>query len=166
MHWKTNMKLAWPLCLTFPRKPDFIIGSVGDTYVERWWVIPRNRLFNIYLHHFIRSDDDRAFHDHPWVNCSVLLRGSYVEVTPPDPATRAPGDLIPDRAIRRPFRPVLRGARAAHRVELIDGRPVWTLFLTGPTRRSWGFLCPNGWRHWQEFITVRDGGNSLGKGCE
>jgi hypothetical protein len=50
--------------------------------MRRWWVIPRNKFFNIYLHHFLHSDDDRALHDHPWWNVSILLRsGSYVEHT-------------------------------------------------------------------------------------
>ena len=26
----------------------------------------RNKIFNIYLHQIIRSDDDRALHDHPY----------------------------------------------------------------------------------------------------
>src|ERR1700710_2371105 len=61
------------------RKPDVLIGKQDDTYMRRWWVIPRNRWFNIYLHHFLRSDDDRALHDHPWCNLSILLSGSYLE---------------------------------------------------------------------------------------
>lgn len=28
-----------------------------------------------------RSDDDRALHDHPWVNMSILLEGTYTEHT-------------------------------------------------------------------------------------
>src|ERR1700761_649655 len=63
------------------RRPDVLIGKAGDTYMRRWWVIPRNRFFNIYLHNFLRSDDDRALHDHPWVNMSILLWGRYIEHT-------------------------------------------------------------------------------------
>jgi hypothetical protein len=63
------------------RKPDFIIGGADEPYMLRWWVIPRNRFFNIYLHHFLRSDEDRALHDHPWLNCSWLLDGRYTEHT-------------------------------------------------------------------------------------
>ena len=64
------------------RKPDFIIGPKDAPYLRRWWIIPRNRLFNIYLHQILRSDDDRALHDHPWINCSIILKGRYMEVTP------------------------------------------------------------------------------------
>jgi hypothetical protein len=147
--------MQWPRLLTIPRAPDFVIGEIGDVYLRRWWVIPRNRWFNIYLHHFCRSDDDRALHDHPWANCSMLLRGSYFE--------HQKSGVV---KLRRPFRPVLRWATTAHRVELINGANVWTLFVTGPRVREWGFLCPKGWRHWREFCAVREGGNSIGRGCE
>ncbi len=135
------------------RPPDFVIGDSDNPYLRRWWVIPRNRWFNIYLHHFLRSDDDRALHDHPWLNCSILLTGEYREHTP-----RGVFD-------RRRFRLVFRRAASAHRIELTRG-PVWTLFLTGPRVREWGFLCPRGWRHWREFVALTDGGNTIGKGCE
>ena len=48
------------------REPDFIIGGHEAPYLRRHWLIPRNRFFNIYVHEFLRSDDDRALHDHPW----------------------------------------------------------------------------------------------------
>lgn len=64
------------------RPPDFVIGGHERPYLLRWWVIPRNPVFNIYLHQFRRSDDDRALHDHPWLfNASWLLSGEYVEHT-------------------------------------------------------------------------------------
>ena len=64
------------------REPDFIIG---DNYLRRWWLIPRNRWLNVYLHEFRASDDDRALHDHPWASCSIILRGEYFEHLPADP---------------------------------------------------------------------------------
>lgn len=139
------------------RPPDFIVGGKDDPYLMRWWVIPRNRFFNIYLHHFLRSDDDRALHDHPWWNLSILLRGEYTE------HTIAAGGV--HRAVVRlagQFK--FRGAKSAHRIELHNG-PCWTLFLTGPTLRTWGFHCPRGWRPWKEFVDDRDSGK-VGRGCE
>ena len=41
-------------------KPHFVIGGADDPYMLRWYLIPRNRRFNIYLHKFLRDDDDRA----------------------------------------------------------------------------------------------------------
>jgi hypothetical protein len=153
------------------RPPDYVIGGEADPYLRRWWVIPRNRFFNIYLHHFVRSDDDRALHDHPWWNCSILLEGAYREHLVQDaPVLRKAGAI----AFRRP--------RVAHRVELLplhagvwfaEGKPVpiieehpcWTIFITGPRVREWGFLCPRGWRHWKDF-TAGKNGEIIGKGCD
>lgn len=143
------------------RAPDFVIGPDDDPYLLRWYVIPRNRWLNVYLHHFHRSDDDRALHDHPWVNLSILLIGSYLEHV-------VSGEVL----LRHPWRPwafwrlPMRLATSAHRVELIDGQRVWTLFLTGQKIREWGFLCPQGWRHHEEFAETRSGGNMIGKGCD
>ena len=133
----------------FHRPPDFIIN--GD-YLLRWWIIPRNKRFNIYLHCIARDDDDRALHDHPWWNVSVILRGAYREHMPGG-ASR----------ILRPGRIVWRPATSLHRLEVVHG-PVWTLFITGPRVREWGFACPQGWVHWKAF-TSEDGRN-VGKGCE
>jgi hypothetical protein len=141
------------------RPPDSMIGGADDPYLERWWLIPRNPIFNVYLHHFLRSDDDRALHDHPWINLSLLLDGCYLEHC---------GD---GRArFRDEGQFVARMPRNAHRVQLLriaaDGaeRPVWTLFITGPRVRHWGFLCPQGWRHWRDFTS--SDGSTVGKGCE
>lgn len=139
------------------RAPDQIIGRADDHYLRRWYLIPRNPVFNIYLHHFLRSDDDRALHDHPWWNLSILLEGRYVEHTIPQGG-------VNQRTLRRAGQMKFRFARAAHRVELTDG-PCWTLFITGPRIRQWGFHCPAGWRHWKEF-TKPGAPGEIGRGCE
>lgn len=140
------------------RPPDFTIGSAARPYLHRWWLIPRNRFFNVYLHHILRSDDDRALHDHPWVNLSIILRGCYVEHT-----VAAGG--VHRRRLRRAGALKLRGPRAAHRLEIHSPGGCWTLFVTGPRVRDWGFHCPQGWRPWQEFTDPRDSG-AIGRGCE
>lgn len=144
------------LCIADRRDPDFIIGSADNPYMLRWWVIPRNRLFNIYLHQFLRSDDDRALHDHPWWNLSWILEGTYTEHT-----IASGGVHHHKRYEQGALR--FRAPRTAHRVELTGG-PCWTLFITGPVLRTWGFHCPNGWRPWREFVDERDTGK-VGRGC-
>jgi hypothetical protein len=139
------------------REPDVLIGEPDDTYMQRWWVIPRNRVFNIYLHNFLRSDDDRALHDHPWLNASILLRGRYTE------HTIAAGG-VNRRALYSEGAVKFRGPRYAHRIELTDG-PCWSLFITGPNVRTWGFHCPAGWRPWQQFVATKNSGN-IGRGCD
>lgn len=156
-----NLILRWARA----RKPDFIVGGAEDPYLLRWWLIPRNPVFNVYVHLFLRSDDDRALHGHPWLfNVSWLLEGKYIEWVPgngnllrPVPRFRYAGQLA--------FR---RGA-APHRIQLWraggDEKPCWTVFITGPRVREWGFYCPRGWVPWQQFTDARDKG-AIGRGCD
>lgn len=141
------------------RPPNFVIGGHERPYMRRWFVIPRNRWFNIYLHEFLRSDDDRALHDHPWVNCSFLLRGCYVE------HTISAGGIHHRRVLTAGGARVRLSGKQAHRIELHAG-PCWTLFITGPRYREWGFHCEQaGWVHWERFTAPDDKG-SVGPGCD
>src|SRR5690606_37136256 len=91
------------------REPDFIVGrdAPAGAYLRRWYLTPwrnlqtrlrkraedaptrTNRaiahlvglLPNLYLHQFLRDDDDRALHDHPSWAASFMLQGGYVEHT-------------------------------------------------------------------------------------
>lgn len=147
------------------RQPDRIIG-IG--YMRRWYVIPRNRWLNIYLHEFRGSDDDRALHDHPWRSASIILYGRYWEHLPRNPAN--PGDGQTHRYQRAAGQITIRPGHAAHRIELPPHHatafdPVITLFITGPRRREWGFWCRHGWRHWRIFTNPTDSGQ-IGRGCD
>lgn len=143
------------------RRPDFVIGGLDDPYLRRHWLLPRNKVFNVYVHEFLRSDDDRALHDHPWLfNCSILLEGMYWEHTSRGTRLHGTGDWK------------FRWGAAAHRIELLRplgnfGKPIhcWTLFITGPRCRQWGFHCPKGWVHWKLFTATDDQGLT-GKGCD
>ena len=151
------------------RAPDFIVGSENPdgAYLERWWLIPRNRLFNIYLHHFLRDDDPRALHDHPWASISILLSGKLIEHTVAYGGVRGLQVLQKGDVKYRP-------ARFAHRLELEKyqlpfGRPTskhaWTIFITGPVIRKWGFHCPDaGWVSWDKFTQPGKPGET-GSGC-
>lgn len=141
--------LGWAHDVMESRPPDFIIG---DNYLRRWWVIPRNEKFNIYLHEINKSDDDRALHDHPWENTSIVLDGGYIEITPEGERIRYAGDIV-----KRP-------ATARHRLVIPDGGRAVTLFVTGPLERVWGFHCPKGFVPWYDFVDDRDSGKT-GRGC-
>jgi hypothetical protein len=135
-----------------------------EPYMHRWWRIPRNWAINVYYHIVLRSDDDRALHDHPWWNFSIVLEGGYFEHT------------ILEGGIHRKiwFGPGAMKFRwhgkKAHRLELFTmvqtteetsydeanmkyemrqtrrefERPVKTIFITGPVLRRWGFHHPQG----------------------
>lgn len=140
-------RLVAPIAIR--RRADVAIGGWFNPYLLRWYVIPRNRFLNVYLHFFLRSDDDRALHDHPWWSVSLLLGGALTE------HTIARGGIHQHRPLRAgAFR--VRSARFAHRIEVRPGESAWTLFITGPVIRKWGFHCPNGWRAWS-VMGARDG---------
>jgi hypothetical protein len=151
------------------RDPDFVIGDPDNPYMRRWWIVPRNEFCNVYLHEILRSDDDRALHDHPWANTSLLIDGEYQEVVPfYAKIYKGPGQQ-PDmltQMTRRAGDVITRRATDAHRLVIPDGgKPVISLFMTGPKIRDWGFWCPQGWRHWREF-TGGAQGEIVGRGCE
>lgn len=154
--------LKW-LKTLFSGEPHFRIGSPESPYLLRWWLIPRNPWFNIYLHKFLRDDDDRALHDHPWWFVSLMISGGYVETRPlPSPyGTMEFERHAPSIAFRHPT--------DRHRVALFKDKegkslPCWTIVLTGRASRTWGFWCPKGFVPWHEFVDQDDKGN-VGKGC-
>lgn len=148
-------------------KPNLIVGPPDKPYLKRWYLIPRNKFFNIYLHQFVNDDEDRALHDHPWHSISFTLKGFYFEHLPD-------GDF----RIWKAGSIVFRKATHLHRIALFydlaindaqkfveTRKPAWTLFITGPNIREWGFACPQGWVHWKDFVLPDDQGR-VGKGCD
>lgn len=59
---------------------------------------------------------------------------------------------------------VTRKATDFHRLELVDNEPCISRFFTGPVVREWGFMCPQGWRHHNDFNDPNDIGQ-VSKGC-
>lgn len=125
------------------RPPDFIVGGRDNPYLLRWYLTPwrwwfldpatgktrkgltgwrrwaaavTSRLPNLYLHVFLRPDDARALHDHPWAWVSWLLSGTYIEHTIAAGGIRHQRQRWPG-SVRCAF------ARGAHRVDL---RPLST----------------------------------------
>lgn len=144
--------------LAMRRPPDFVVGGAESPYLRRWWLIPRNAVLNVYLHQFLRSDDERALHDHPWSSVSLILAGGYLEHT-------AAQDVSTRRRWFGPGAVIVRSPAAAHRIEIPPHGQAWTLFITGPRVREWGFHCPQGWRPWHAFVDPADRG-SIGPGCD
>lgn len=147
-------KLAdWLLTIAINRDPDFVVGSADDPYMRRWYLIPRNRFFNIYLHEFCRSDSDKEMHTHPWLfNATIVLKGFYIEEEVVYGGFHRPTQMASwDRWFR------LRGPWCAHRVILpLTSQRTWTLFITGPIVHMWGFIDPNfGWTDYKTFLAKK-----------
>lgn len=102
----------------------------GDTKVEVGVYVRRWRLetpaFSIRIHHWLHSDDSRAYHDHPWPFISFIFRGGYTDQGPTH------------RTIHRAPSLVYRPARHQHWVEVHEGG-CWSILITGPKVRRWGF---------------------------
>lgn len=119
------------------------IGELPSPLMWRY-ILLRTPWFGIYLHHFLRSDYDRALHDHPWSFVSIILRGGYWEAH----------DQTIDGSMRiewrAPGRVLLRPAEWRHRVILDDGATSWSLVIVGSRERKWGFFLPTGWCWWRK----------------
>lgn len=154
----------WAEGIIASRTYDFSIGDPENPVWRRWFVFPRNTFGNIYIHHWLRNDDDRALHDHPWHSLAIHVGGQMVDVYAPsgtNPADKA-------NHMRRLIRVgdiTLRGPLAAHRVEMMHGKPSISVFCRGPDLRNWGFWCPKGWRPWQEYASNTSATSRIGVGC-
>lgn len=103
------------------------IGTDACWYMTRWVILFFG--FAIRVHHWTNSDDQRYFHDHPWWMIIIPLKGMYWDISPDG------NDLV------APIGIYYRHALHKHTVKLITDE-VWTLLITGPKTRNWGFWVP------------------------
>lgn len=114
----------------------------------------------VMLHCFLRADNSRHFHDHPWAFRTLLLtpyrehvpfetilgmagRPYLAEGFSPSGIRDARGRMGYVKEHRR-FSLLRRAASWLHWVETI--KPLtWTLVYHGPSERVWGFNTEQGW---------------------
>lgn len=124
-----------------------------EGYMERDWIVPYNGQYGIRLHRIVSNDNDRAFHDHPWPNTSVVLDGGYWELMPEFQEQKPELDKIYfSRVWRKPGDVIKREANTRHRLELEDGHPALSMFIMGPWEQDWGFYSPEGKVYWREYL--------------
>lgn len=140
-------------------------------YMDRFW------LFNPYpamssgaknwfpisirLHHIHLPDQDRHLHDHPWNARTIILRGWYKE----DRRVVSTNSTMFDRALnaRVPLSYLedysrIAGDTAAlqfgeyHRITEVSPGGVWTLFVTGKYRGTWGFMVDGAKVQWRQYL--------------
>lgn len=133
------------------------IGPEECPMMRRWIVV--SPLGSVRLHHFLRGDNDRQPHDHPWWFVTLVLRGGYTDLTQCHVCLGSGSDFgywsggyvegewinlkcatcngrgeLED--VLRPgsvrFRPVLH----RHRVQTSGS---WSVVVTGRNARQWGF---------------------------
>lgn len=136
------------------------LGRRECPYLHRWLV--QTPVGSLRLHHWFRSDDKRAKHDHPSDFLTVVLAGSYTDLAH-HPCADDTGGLSAQRyggvwecdrcgqAVdegmksmtqrMKPGRFAFRKAEHRHTVA-VDPGGCWTLLWFMPDRRNWGFWVP------------------------
>lgn len=144
-----------------------IRGKDGSLYMDRWYILYFPRLFSIRIHHIVRPDLDRWPHDHPWTFVSFILRGGYIEeVCRPhqfEIGLTTDGPSWVPYHIRRIRRFNFKTETDLHRITKFSRKQgAWTLVITGPELREWGFMTAEGWVSRRVFGL----GGSVGGGSE
>ena len=110
-----------------------------EPYLIRYYVFLKDRNnfpFNIFIHKFMKGDDDEDMHDHPWGFFHIILSGGYWEEVPQDQ-----NDL--NQGIQKIWRETgywnCVSAEYKHRIELEDNIKPWTIFIPLNKMSKWGF---------------------------
>lgn len=109
-----NFQIRWKEALGKPECP----------YLYRWTFLFFG--FSIRIHHWLKSDDRRFFHDHSSDLISIILKGRYKNVTPNGEVEVKAGSIWRAKA------------EARHYLD-IPKEGAWTLLFFGRKRRNWGF---------------------------
>lgn len=160
-----------------------VFDEEGALYMTRWRLVDVAWLGGIRVHRIVRSDVDREPHDHPFTFLSLILKGGYFEASYVRDGVTVDGDPV-FRESERWFPPgslIFRRAEALHRLTLpkqlpkwtnigcddmppLVEREAWTLVITGPRRRVWGFQTDEGWISWRAFLEKKKGTAQRGVG--
>lgn len=113
------------------------LGNQECPYLYRWTIILFG--YSIRLHHWLKSDDRRYFHDHACDLISIIIKGSYKNVTPE-------GEFL-----AQAWKPRRMNALDRHYLD-IPKEGAWTILLCGRPYNKWGFYV-NGhkWRPLRYF---------------
>lgn len=129
--------------------------ATGEIFLARVRIV-QTPWASIYLHRLDVPDPGVDLHDHPWPFVSLILRGGYTEVVT---EARQAHTLDRPEGYRYWRSGTVHRLRAteAHRIYRLDRSPTWTLVLTGPRSRSWGFYTSEGYVEHQQYETSARG---------
>lgn len=145
-------------------KYEDLSPNQDQSYMLRW------TLFSgfgrkVYLHKILATDWAREPHDHPKDFVSIGLSGRYVEEVyevVDDYSTDDFSMYIPQRLTLKdmiPFKaPWIRRfpAEHIHRLAVRPGEHCWTICITSPHQRAWGFWSADGtWTEYKRFMRNR-----------
>ena len=123
------MKPFWKTNNNFQIRWNEPLGEAHCPYAYRWVLLFFG--YSIRLHYWLRSDDKRYMHDHPWRFRTFVLKGSYTDVS--HDGYMQYREEVKWTAFRR----------ASHRHYVEIPKPgVITLLFCGRPKRKWGFWIP------------------------
>ena len=124
-----------------------------EGYMNRDWLVPYNGNFGIRIHQILKDDDDRALHDHPWPNTSIVLKGGYWEIMPENESQDPSLDhVLYSKAWREAGDIIERQANTRHRIVIPKGQTATSMFIMGKLEQDWGFYTPTGKVYWREYL--------------
>ena len=111
----------------------------NELYMERYWLFnpyPASGVKRRYswfplairIHKIVKPDNDSHLHDHPWNARTFILKGWYVE------------ERFDSWYVRRAGETSRLNFGEYHRITHVSEGGVYTLFVTGKYRGTWGFL--------------------------
>ena len=153
------------------------LGNQDCPYLKRWTFIFFG--YSIRIHHWLKSDDKRYFHDHSSDLISVVLKGKYRNVKPIDESKNPDDYIVQDGVVTKNICPYsVEGifnsfsnffnlkysiwkskATEKHYLE-IPKEGAWTLLLEGKPYHKWGFYV-NGkklrpYEYFHKFGIIQD----------
>lgn len=135
------------------------LGDQNSPYLIRWTIILFG--YSIRIHHWIKSDDNRFFHDHSSDLLSVVLKGKYWNVKPIDDNKNPNNNekYYYVEGIFNSFNNFFHASKSIWFSKAIDKHYLkipkggaWTLMFEGKPYHKWGFYV-NGhkWRPLRYF---------------
>lgn len=150
-----------------PLKPVLELKSSVGRYLTRWtpvysktsdnepgWIA--RHIGNLYLHRMEGPDPDRCPHNHPFRAVCLVLRGGYRQTV----HARVPrSSRWSTRISWVSWFNVLRADEYHKITYVVPG--TWTLCITGPVFRQWGFLMASGRHmHCRPYLNLKNGQRS------
>jgi hypothetical protein len=118
------------------------LGLPEHPYLYRWTLIFFG--YSVRLHHWIKSDDRRFFHDHSCDLISIIIKGSYFNVMPDENGN-------PVKHLAKAWHPRKMKAVQKHYLDIPEGG-AWTIILCGRPYQKWGFFVKgHKWRPLRYF---------------
>ena len=118
------------------------LGLPECPYLYRWTLVFFG--YTIRLHHWIKSDDRRYFHDHACDLISIIIKGHYYNVMPDENGN-------PVKHYAMSWLPRKMKAKQRHYLD-IPKEGAWTILLCGKPYHKWGFYVnDHKWRPLRYF---------------